>query len=135
MNEYIVQKDPFIFRPCKKNEITLRQLINTCHYSTEILSIYIVQDYICTKDMPKGCKKIPQYLSQNVFMTNLGSFGSLKNDEVERILKYYGDCPCWNLVARFESYHTGILPVLETHVYFRDIKASFIQEHKERRKK
>ena len=55
-----------------------------------------------------------------------------ESEEVKRILKYYGDCPCWNLCSNTKRLTwKGVVPVLEVHVNFRDLKQSFIQERKD----
>lgn len=127
-----IQKEPFVFRPCGKYEITLRQLFDLVHASTEILQISIVSDYLASQDMPKGAKIIPNVLSNNVFGKAIYRTGNRDSEEAKRILKYYGDCPCWNLVSRIHSTcGIGVVPVLEVHVHFRDIRASFIQERKD----
>lgn len=138
-----IQKEPFVFRPCEKYEITLRQLFELVHSYTEILQISIVSDFYSLQDMPKGAKIIPDVLSNNVFGRTINRTGYRDSEEAKRILKYYGDCPCWNLVSNIRLTCEGCaVPVLEAHVHFRDIRASFIQErkdiqkaNKERRKK
>lgn len=136
-----IQTEPFVFRPCWDSEITLRQLIGVTHAYTSILMIVVVSDFASTQDMPKGCRTIPQYLSKNVFGTGMGrqpmgtEHGNPTSDEVERILKYYGDCPCWNLTARPQyTDWIGVVPVLAVHVHFRDIRASYIAERNDIRR-
>lgn len=127
-----IQKEPFVFRPCKKYEITLRQLFDLVHGWTEILQIDVVSDCYASQDMPKGAKIIPDVLSRDVFGRAINRMGNRDSGEAKRILKYYGDCPCWNLVSRIHSTcGISVVPVLEVHVHFRDIRASFIQERKD----
>ena len=135
-----IQEEPFKFRPCREHEVTLKQIIKLTHGYTEILQIYIVRDWVSESDMPKGCKQIPNKLSENVFGTSpqrvvSGGHGSLQSEEVKRILKYYGGCPCWNLVTRIhDTDWIGVVPVLEVHIHFSDIRASFIQERQDMQK-
>ena len=135
-----IQQEPFKFRPCGEYEVTLKQIIQVTHGYTEILQIDIVRDWWSEEDLPKGCKQIPSKLSENVFGTSPqreghGGHGSLQSEEVKRILKYYGDCPCWNLVTRIHNTDwLGVVPVLEVHIRFSDIRASFIQERQDMQK-
>lgn len=132
-----IQKEPFKFRPCGEDEVTLKQIIKVAHGYTEILQIDIVRDWVSESDMPKGCKQIPNKLSENVFGTSpqrviTGGHGNPRSEEVKRIIKYYGDCPCWNLVTRIHNTDwLGVVPVLEVHIHFSDIRASFIQERQD----
>ena len=126
------QEKPFEFRPCGEYEVTIRDIIRVTHSYTEKLRISIVRDWVSEKDLPKGCKIIPKYLSENVFGTEFYEHGNPESEEVKRILKYYGDCPCWNLCSNTERLTwKGVVPVLEVHVHFRDLKQSFIQEKKD----
>lgn len=130
--DYFIQTNPNEFRPCGEHEITIRQLISFVHCYTEILKIYIVRDYSSCKDLPKGCKNIPRLLSDNVYQTGYYTHGDPKCKEVERLLKYYGDCPCWNLAAEIVPVNYKFnTPIIVAHVQFRDLKAAYIQERKD----
>lgn len=137
MTDKPIQMRPFVFRKCEDYEIKLRDVISVTHSYTELLQVKVVDnDWNARKDLPTGCKRVPEYLSNNVFKTmpqrvqgmNSGH-GHPNSDEVKRLLKYYGDCPCWNLCTRIQNTDwLGVVPVLIVHVSFRDIRASYIQE-------
>ena len=87
--------------------------------------------------MPAGCKRIPEFLSDNVFGIcdhNGIMIRESKNADVERILKYYGDCPCYNLVTHYKTFGKLAIPVIIVHIHFSDIVESFIQEKKDQRR-
>ena len=106
-------------------------MLRFTHCSTERLDICIVTgSVLATKDISKNI--IPRYLETDVFSDHGYNWES--NEKVLRILKYYGDCPCWNLVSKLRGSEKGVVPCLEVHIHFRDIKASFMQEREDIKK-
>ena len=126
--EYI-QEIPNIFRDCNESEITLKKLIRLVHNSTEDLDIRIVSGGRATDGISP--RIIPDYLETDVY----GDYKYCEeNPKVQRILRYYGGCPCWNLVAKLKRDGKGVYPCLEVHIHFRDIRASWLQEREDKKK-
>ena len=128
-----IQEYPNVFRDCHESEITLKKLIRLVHGSTEELDISIVRgSYKATEGVNE--RTIPNYLVEDVF--DEYGFDFDNNPKIQRILKYYGDCPCWNMVAKWKNTYTGkgLYPCLEVHIHFRDIRAAWIQEQEDIKK-
>lgn len=126
-----IQEDPEVFRSCKQHEITIKQLLLFVHGSTEDLDIAIVKGSLrATEGI--NTRRIPDYLETDVFnIHGIHEYDFGDNPKEERLLHYYGDCPCWNLAAKFKSDGHGVYPCLEVHVHFRDLRAAWLKEQED----
>lgn len=118
-------------RECKDYEITVRQFANFCHTYTEKIKIHVV-----FRGMQDWELKKPRQTDFNL-TENL----SESKEETERILKYYGDVPLWNLhvEAKWEPV-TGrrgyfMCCYLVANCNYRDVYEGYMQERKDRKKK
>lgn len=113
------------FRP------TPQQFIDFTHKSTERMAIYVIVDNYTEIEKIKGLKRMKNfYLTQDL------------NSEKERILKYYGNAPLWNLHVDFSTWcghtsgakynYSGLGYVLVANVHFSDILEGFLREKAEK---
>ncbi len=70
-------------RECSKYEITVENLLNVIHCSTEKIKIYVISDFEMIND-----KWREHYITEDF---------SGSQEEIDRVLKYYGDVPVWNI--------------------------------------
>ena len=110
--------------------ITIRQFLNSIHRCTEWVRIKVVNDVF-------GERKAPSYLSENVFALQRGEQRNIGEDELNRILEYYGDVHVWNVHAIIEEVHGHIeyqnnsmwyTPVIEANVSFSEVRDAWYRE-------
>lgn len=81
-------------------------------------------------------------LTNDAFHGFNGVSGREKTKEIERLLKYYADVPCWNISADLEQvpgymmgarYHGGycVTPVIVARVHYKDIEEGYLREKKD----
>lgn len=117
-------------RECKDYEITVRQFERFCHTYTEKIKIYVV--FRGLQDMGlKTPRQTDFYLTENL---------SESKEETERILKYYGDVPLWNLHVEAKWEYVGarrgyyMCCYLVANCNYSDIYEGYMQEKKDRKK-
>lgn len=117
-------------RECNEYEITVEKLLNVVHRYTEKIVIYVVSDSEMIQDRVHEF-----YITRNF---------SESQEEIDRVLKYYGDVPVWNLTVECEGEYVHgmkgkhIVGYIKAHCYYRDAREGFLREKeglcKERRK-
>lgn len=113
-------------RECNEYEITVEKLFNIVHHYTEKIVIHVVSDREMIKD---GAKEFD--ITRNF---------SESQEEIYRVLKYYGDVPVWNLTVGFESeyihYVKGkhIVCYIKANCHYRDAREGFLREKEDLRK-
>ena len=114
------------------SDITMRQFLKCFHKYTEWVDIKIVNDEFTEY------RNIPQYLSRDLFHGI--DYGE---QEIERLVKYYGDVPVWNVHADIESagrnyrdMHNGnfFTPIICGNVHFSDIKDAWFREKEDKKR-
>lgn len=109
---------------------TPQQFIDFTHESTERMAIRVIIDRANFEEV-KGLKRLTDfYLTDDLYA------------DQERILKYYGDAPLWNLHVSWDTFHgakkgtsyRGINYVLVANVHFSDIMEGYLKEKKDRKK-
>ena len=116
------------FRP------TPQQFYEFVHEWTERMAIKVIIDIANFDTTQPGLKRLSDF-----YLTT-----DLKKDK-ERIFKYYGDAPLWNLHVDWRSAHTvgdfyrGMTYTLVANVHFSDIMEGYLKEKedikKDKRKK
>ena len=69
-------------RPCNESEITVNKFLSFCHYQTERIAIHVIggrSEFWLTKDAASS------------------------TEEMDRLIKYYGEVPLWNLHVGYET--------------------------------
>ena len=112
-------------RECNNFEITASKLLKVVHRSTERIKIHVVSDAAMIAD-----KQHEFYITENL---------SGSREERDRVLKYYGDTPVWNIHIEFDcklASPTGrsVVAAIVANCYYSDIREGFMQEKADRRK-
>lgn len=74
-------------RPCSDSEITVNKFLSFCHYHTERIAIHVIggkTEFWLTKDAASS------------------------KEEIDRLRKYYGEVPLWNLHVGYETEHAVV---------------------------
>ena len=110
-----------------KYQITIEKLINVVHCYTDPIRIYVVMgDAWLTCDEAK-------HMRDFVLVKCLRDKYGDANKDVERLLKYYKDCPVWNLTVWCDgpytskngrAFYTGI----EAKCHYKDIREGYLAE-------
>ena len=107
-------------RECKEHEITVERLLNVVHRSTERIKIRVVSDIQIFEDRVRL-----DYITTNF---------SKDKEEIERVLKYYKDVPCWNIHIETDNEYSyenkGCLVVssIVANVHYSDIREGYLAE-------
>lgn len=115
-----------LVRECNEYEITVEKLLKIVHHYTEKIVIHVVSDMEMIQD---GAKEFD--ITRNF---------SKSQEEMDRVLKYYGDVPVWNLTAGFESEHLSgvkgehIVCYIKARCHYRDAREGFLREKEDLRK-
>lgn len=114
-------------RECNDYEITVAKLLNVVHRYTERIKIYVVSDLEMFED---GQREF--YITKNF---------SESQAEIDRVLKYYGDVPVWNIhvgVDDADLYreHKGRYTVasIVANCHYADVREGFLREREDLRK-
>lgn len=113
-------------RELNEYEITVEKLLNIVHRYTEKIVIHVVSDSEMIQDRAHEFD-----ITRNF---------SESHEEIDRVLKYYGDVPVWNITADFESeYLSGIkgkhiVCYIKSHCHYRDAREGFLREKEDLRK-
>ena len=113
-------------RECNEYEITVEKLLKIVHHYTEKIVIHVVSDMEMIRD---GAKEF--YITRNF---------SESQKEMDRVLKYYGNVPVWNLTAGFESElftdrkGNHIVCYIKARCHYRDAREGFLREKEDLRK-
>ena len=106
-------------RECSEYEITIKQFNGFVHSYTERVQIRVVTRY------GDGSKGKDFLLTDNL----TGS-----EEETERVLKYYGDVPVWNLhvdtkwVSNYPKRGHLTMSMLVANCYYKDIEEGYLRE-------
>lgn len=112
-------------------EIPLSKFFKIIHRYTERIKIYVVADHEAIKD---GVKCVDFYLTRNAYESE---------DEAERLLKYYGDAPIWNVHVEISTVWDDIFTFnkgkfccasIVGNVHYSDIREGYLREKADRRK-
>lgn len=113
-------------RECNEYEITVEKLLKVVHQYTEKIVIHVVSDSEMIKD-----RRHEFDITRNF---------SESQEETDRVLKYYGDVPVWNLTVEYEcEYLHGmkgkhIVCYIKARCYYRDAREGFLCEKEDLRK-
>lgn len=113
-------------RECNEYEITIEKLLNVVHRYTEKIVIHVVSDSEMLQD---GEKEFD--ITRNF---------SKSQEEMDRVLKYYGDVPVWNITAGCEHEHIPgikgghIVCYIKANCHYRDAREGFLREKEDLRK-
>ena len=112
-------------------EIPVSKFFKIIHRYTERILLRVVGDYEAIKDGVRG----DFYITEDAYQTD---------QEAERILKYYGDVPVWNVhVVWGEDWWDGkfrnhkgqsIYAGICGNVHYKDIREGFLREKEDRKK-
>lgn len=113
-------------RECNEYEITVQKLLKVVHRSTERIKIHVVSDIEMFKDNRRHEFNITENFSEN-------------ESEINRVLKYYGDVPVWNIHVDIDnaySNHKGRFSVVSivANCYYSDAREGFLREKDDLRK-
>lgn len=111
-------------RECNDYEITASKLLKVVHRTTERIKIRVVSDAAMIVD-----RQHEFYLTEN--------FAS--RDEMDRVLKYYGDTPVWNIHVKFDyafdySKGRGVIAAIVANCYYSDIREGFAREKADKKR-
>lgn len=113
-------------RECNEYEITVEKLLKIVHHYTEKIVIHVVSDMEMIQD---GAKEFD--ITRNF---------SESQEEMDRVLKYYGNVPVWNLTAGFEDeWFSGVkgghvVCYIKVNCHYRDAREGFLREKEDLRK-
>lgn len=111
-------------RECNNFEITASKLLKVVHRSTERIKIHVVSDAAMIAD-----KQHEFYITENF---------SKSREEIDRVLKYYGDTPVWNIHIEFDNVldypGRGVIAAIVANCHYSDIREGFEREKADRRK-
>lgn len=113
---------------CNEHEITVRQFFNVVHRYTERMKIHVVTDAQALEDHMHEF-----YLTDDFYKTQ---------EEADRVLKYYGDAPVWNLhiemdydrIPRENHAYYCLVPTIVANCHYNDIREGYLREKEDRRK-
>lgn len=123
-------------RKCKEYEITVEMLLNLVHtYTTRIIISVVMGD---------AWRSFPETKRMHDFKLTNDRFGYISKartakdheeseKERDRLLKYYGDCPVWNLTTSlsYDWQNSTYVPAIEVHCHYRDIRDGWLAERAE----
>lgn len=107
-------------RECDDYEITISKLLNVVHRSTELIKIRVVSDAAMFED------KMHEFYITNNFSEN--------QEEIDRVLKYYGDVPVWNIHINFEPTMNypkkgrGVMAAIVANCHYKDAREGYLRE-------
>ena len=113
-------------RECDEYEISISKLLNVVHSGTELIKIRVVADAAMFEDKMREC-----YLTNNF---------SESREEIDRVLKYYGDVPVWNIHVDFENTLNypkkgrSVMAAIVANCHYRDIREGLLREKEDIRK-
>lgn len=115
-------------RKCTENEITVKTLLNVVHTYTTRVKIHVVMGDAWL-ECPEA-KRMKDFELTNDQYGYISGYSDEAKIEKERLLKYYGDCPVWNL-STFLSYdwqkHSYVSGIY-AHCCYRDIRNGYLVE-------
>lgn len=105
-------------RECDDYEITVSKLLNVVHKSTERVKIRVIADAEMYEDNLREF-----YLTENF----------TSRDEMDRVLKYYGDTPVWNIHVELDDTlyspnGRGVIAAIVANCHYSDIRNGFERE-------
>ena len=114
-------------RECNEYEITVAKLLRVVHSNTERIKIHVVSDIEMYKD-----KQNEFYITTNF---------SESRDEIDRVLKYYGNVPVWNIHIDFGSANLAsgckgryAVASIVANCHYSDVREGFLREKDDLRK-
>lgn len=131
----------------KPSKIPLWQLMASCHYFTERLRIEVVIGDAWLDEKNAGNRRtIHDFtLTEDAFADYKKIAPVSDGDEIERLLHYYADAPCWNVTADFKTVRSwqmkdgyngrdAVTPIIVARVHYRDIREGYLRERDDIRK-
>ena len=113
-------------RECNDYEITVSKLLDVVHKSTERIKIHVVSDILMFKDNMREF-----YITENF---------SENRAEMDRVLKYYGDVPVWNIHTDIEDVPNNtqkgkyFVAVIVANCHYSDVREGYLREKEDIRK-
>lgn len=111
-------------RECNDYEITISKLLNVVHRSTVRIKIHVVSDAAMIAD-----RQHEFYITENF---------SKSREEMNRVLKYYGDTPVWNIHIEFDNELAypgrGVIAAIVANCHYSDIREGFEREKADMKK-
>lgn len=113
-------------RECNEYEITVQKLLKVVHRYTERIKIHVVSDIEMFKDNQRHEFNITENFSEN-------------ESEINRVLKYYGDVPVWNIHVDIDNAYSGhkgrfSVASIVANCYYSDARDGFLREKDDLRK-
>lgn len=117
-------------RECDEHEITVEKLLKVIHNSTERIKIYVVAGGVTSEDRVRSF-----YLTEDF---------AESQEEIDRVLKYYGDVPVWNIHVEWDDktcYSSKgivkgrhVVASIVANCHYRDIRGGYLSEKEDIRK-
>lgn len=131
-------------KPCT---IQLWQLMRCVHIYTERLRIDVVigDAWLEEKNEGKRRRLHDFVLTEDAFIDYKHGVPYDSSKEIERLLRYYADAPCLNVVANFKTIQSwqmkdgfrgrdAVTPIIVARVHYRDIREGYLREREDIRK-